>query len=197
MPEETKGKISIVVTAKNGFNVMVPQPSWLLPVREKSKGDTKCGCSVGNQSRTQKWRNWLRKGFLRENVRHRGLCRPEADAASDQRQLQNVKIIERDKGSEPPGTDFDPGHSRNGANEAAEVSETNQLQDNVMAGIFAADVEHARFPSRGTGYVRGASMMEKGEGTEYLDGREIMEVRCHFSFSDYGRKSGGRSDTIS
>ena len=33
MPEETKGKISIVVTAKNGFNVMVPQPSWLLPVR--------------------------------------------------------------------------------------------------------------------------------------------------------------------
>lgn len=60
--------------------------------------------------------------------------------------FKNVKIIERDKGSEPPGTDFDPGHSRNGANEAAEVSETNQLQDNVMAGIFAADVEHARFP---------------------------------------------------
>ena len=44
-------------------------------------------------------------------------------------------------------------------------------------------------PSRGIGCVRGASMMEKGgEGTEHLDGCEIMEVRCHFSFSEFYRQ---------
>lgn len=29
---------------------------------------------------------------------------------------------------------------------------------------------------------------EGGEGTERLDGREIMEVRCHFSFSSFYRQ---------
>lgn len=74
-----------------------------------------------------------------------------------------------------------------------------QLQDNVMAGIFAADVEHARFP-QSWDWVCSWRIHdgEGGEGTEYLDGREIMEVRCHFSFRNFtGRKSGGRSDTIS
>ncbi len=103
--------------------------------------------------------------------------------------FKNIKIIERDKGSKPPGTEFDPGHSKNGANEVAKVSETNQLEDNVTGGILAADVEHARFP-QSWDWVCSWRIHdgEGGEGTEQLDGCEIMEVRQHFCFSEFYRQ---------
>lgn len=190
MPEETKGKISIVVTAKKRLQ-RDGSATVLAVTSEGRKVKVTLNVVVPSAIRAEHKNGGMSTERLPEGktsvIGASAVLKLTLHPTSVS--FKNVKIIERDKGSEPPGTDFDPGHSRNGTNEAAEVSETNQLQDNVMAGIFAADVEHARFP-QSWDWVCSWSIHdgEGGEGTEYLDGREIMEVRCHFSFSEFYRQ---------
>lgn len=190
MPEDTTGKISITVTAK----------------KRLQQGGSATVQAITGEGRTVKTtlkvvvpseiRAEHKNGGMATERLPEGMTSVIGASAVLKLTLhptnvsfKNIKIIERDKDSEPPGTDFDPGHSRHGADEVAEVSETNQLQDNVMAGIFSADVEHARFP-QSWDWVCSWRIHdgEGGAGTEHLDGCEIVEVRCHFSFAEFYRQ---------
>ena len=190
MPQKTRGELSITVTARKrlrqgGFAVIQAITS------EGRKVKTTLNVVIPSEIRAEHKNGGTATESLPE-----GLTAVIGASAVLKLTLyptsvnfKNVRIIERDKGSVPPGTDFDPGHSRNGANEAAKVSETNQLEDNVTGGIFAADVEHSHFP-QSWDWVCSWRIHdgEGGEGTEHLDGCEIMEVRCHFSFSEFYRQ---------
>lgn len=190
MPEETKGKVSIIVTAKR-------------QLQQGGSATIQAITSEGREVKTtlevvapSEIRAEHKNGGTATERLPEGLTTVIGASAVLKLTLyptdvsfKNVKIIERDKGSEPSGTDFDPGHSRNGADEAIEVSATNQLEDNVTGGIFAVDLEHSHFP-QAWDWVCSWCIHdgEGGEGTESLDGCEIMEVRCHFSFSEFYRQ---------
>lgn len=124
MPEETKGKISIVVTAKKRLQ-RDGSATVLAVTSEGRKVKVTLNVVVPSAIRAEHKNGGMATERLPEGkmsvIGASAVLKLTLHPTSVS--FKNVKIIERDKGSEPPGTDFDPGHSRNGANEAAEVSE--------------------------------------------------------------------------
>ena len=190
IPQKTKGELSITVTAKKRLQQGGSATIQAI-TSEGRKVKTTLNVVVPSEIRAEHKNGGMATERLPEGV-------TTVIGASAVLKLtlyptdvsfKNVKIIERDKGSEPSGTDFDPGHSRNGTDEAIKVSATNQLEDNVTGGIFAVDVEHSHFP-QAWDWVCSWCIHdgEGGEGTESLDGHEIVEVRCHFCFAEFYRQ---------
>lgn len=200
MPEETKGKVSIIVTAKRRLQQGGSATIQAI-TSEGREVKTTLEVVVPSEIRAEHKNGGTATERLPE-----GLTTVIGASAVLKLTLyptdvsfKNVKIIERDKGSEPSGTDFDPGHSRNGADEAIEVSATNQLEDNVTGGFLPSTWSIPIFLKRGTGCVRGASMMERVERVrKALTAAKSWKFGAILAFRNFtGRKFGGRSGTIS
>lgn len=97
--------------------------------------------------------------------------------------FKNIKLIERDKNSKPPGFSLDPGHKDHGCDVRWDIDEKNQFVDHLIGGEFYNQMDNHILPQEWAWVCEwNVHVGPGGENTEDKDTFTIQTIDQNFSF---------------
>lgn len=97
--------------------------------------------------------------------------------------FKNIKLIERDKGSKPPGFSLDKGHKNHGCDVRWDIDEKNQFVDHIIGGEFFGQMDKHILPQEWKWVCDwNVHVGSGGVDTEDKDIFTIQTVDQNFSF---------------